>query len=408
MNQFDEDYYCPNCGATLNAQEGFDPDDGYWTCTECGKTLYGDGIYEGSTYKGVMWTCDNCGALLNSQSGFTDTFSTWTCTECGHINNISESEIFESEEEWQNSMDTNGYDDSDECDGDDEESSSECLLVDFTEEAIEAVLAHRESIKVQKEANAVEQERNDIERERNIIAKERIAIVKKAGDERRKSAEKDVKSTQKIEVLKNRTIEEVKRDLIIKRTLIIIMVCLVLVGCAIFGIYQYKQYREVGISSNECKSLPVDEVVALLEKSGFDNIATPVASSDLAYEDLQQEGTVRKVAFGEEIRFHADTKYRHNETVTIYYHSAKKVVPPITSDTDKRWTYNEAKKKFEDAGFGNIEVKASYDTILPIGVQVGNVKYISIDKDKKYESNSKYRVDSKITIVYHDYFKNRF
>ena len=28
-------YYCPNCQADLEEQDGFDPEDGYWTCAEC-------------------------------------------------------------------------------------------------------------------------------------------------------------------------------------------------------------------------------------------------------------------------------------------------------------------------------------------------------------------------------------
>lgn len=34
-----DEYFCPNCGATLNNQPGFDPDGGTWTCTSCGKLL---------------------------------------------------------------------------------------------------------------------------------------------------------------------------------------------------------------------------------------------------------------------------------------------------------------------------------------------------------------------------------
>ena len=33
------DYYCTNCGADLGDQYGFDPEKGYWTCTECGTLM---------------------------------------------------------------------------------------------------------------------------------------------------------------------------------------------------------------------------------------------------------------------------------------------------------------------------------------------------------------------------------
>ena len=92
---YDEEYYCPNCGATLNDQYGFDPDKGSWTCTECGQHLMDDDVYNGDTYEGVAWYCDECGALLNKQSGFSDSYGSWTCTECGHTNGTTEDDIID-------------------------------------------------------------------------------------------------------------------------------------------------------------------------------------------------------------------------------------------------------------------------------------------------------------------------
>ena len=88
-----DEYFCPNCGATLNDQFGFDPSCGTWTCTSCGKLLMDDDVYEGDTFEGVAWFCDGCGALLNRQSGFTDSNGSWTCTECGHHNGTTEDDI---------------------------------------------------------------------------------------------------------------------------------------------------------------------------------------------------------------------------------------------------------------------------------------------------------------------------
>ena len=92
MSYYDE-YFCPNCGAILNDQPGFDPDKGTWTCTECGKMLMDDDVYNGDTYEGVAWFCDNCGALLNRQDGFSDSYGSWTCAECGHVNGTTEDNI---------------------------------------------------------------------------------------------------------------------------------------------------------------------------------------------------------------------------------------------------------------------------------------------------------------------------
>ena len=98
-----DEYYCPNCNAVLNDQDGFDPELGSWTCTECGETLYGDDVERTmEEFDGVVWKCDSCGAVLNMQSGFYDSCGTWYCTECGHENNISEDEIYDSEADYEN------------------------------------------------------------------------------------------------------------------------------------------------------------------------------------------------------------------------------------------------------------------------------------------------------------------
>lgn len=89
------DYYCPNCGADLGDQAGFDPDEGFWKCMQCGEELYGDDSVDdcSNQFPGVVWRCDGCGAALNKQSGFDDWMSAFTCEKCGTLNFINESEI---------------------------------------------------------------------------------------------------------------------------------------------------------------------------------------------------------------------------------------------------------------------------------------------------------------------------
>ena len=96
-----DEYFCPHCGAILNDQPGFDPNNGTWTCTECGTRLMGDDIYEGDIFEGVAWCCDKCGALLNRQIGFTDAYGSWTCTECGYENGTTESDIISEDPEFE-------------------------------------------------------------------------------------------------------------------------------------------------------------------------------------------------------------------------------------------------------------------------------------------------------------------
>ncbi len=105
--RLEDEYYCPNCNATLNNQLGFAPDCDIWTCTECGTTLYGDDVEETmEQYEGVVWYCDSCGDVLNRQLGFYDYCETWYCTKCGNANPINEDQIYESEKEYQSQMTT--------------------------------------------------------------------------------------------------------------------------------------------------------------------------------------------------------------------------------------------------------------------------------------------------------------
>lgn len=129
MSYFDEEYFCPNCDAILNEQTGFDPDAGVWTCTECGVALFGDDVAKTqSQFEGVVWYCDSCGAVLSMQDGFYDSCGSWECTECGEINSITNDEIYELQ---------NDYDDDDDDDGDDDDDDENENNIDDTQEDAE-------------------------------------------------------------------------------------------------------------------------------------------------------------------------------------------------------------------------------------------------------------------------------
>jgi len=93
--EYSEVPYCTKCNAILSEQQGFDENDGTWTCLECGQLLYGGELENtGEAFEDVIWYCDNCNAILNKQSGFDDSLGVWECTECGNSNEISENEIY--------------------------------------------------------------------------------------------------------------------------------------------------------------------------------------------------------------------------------------------------------------------------------------------------------------------------
>lgn len=94
---YNSDYeYCPKCNADLTMQRGYSNKLAYWTCLGCGAMLINPKIESD-----VVWICDECEASLNIQPGFSEDCGEWECQVCGHVNKISPSELYETEDEYQ-------------------------------------------------------------------------------------------------------------------------------------------------------------------------------------------------------------------------------------------------------------------------------------------------------------------
>ena len=52
----------------------------------------------------ITWYCDGCYAVLNNQPGFNTYSGQWECTECGYDNDVTEDNVYDSEEEYQEAM----------------------------------------------------------------------------------------------------------------------------------------------------------------------------------------------------------------------------------------------------------------------------------------------------------------
>lgn len=52
----------------------------------------------------ITWYCDGCNSILNNQPGFNTDSGTWECTECGYENDVTSSNVYSSEEEYQEQM----------------------------------------------------------------------------------------------------------------------------------------------------------------------------------------------------------------------------------------------------------------------------------------------------------------
>ena len=90
--------FCPRCDANLTFQKGYDNTLPYWICRGCGEMLINPELETGTD---IIWLCDECEALLNVQDGFDESRDQWKCTNCGHVNDLSDSDVYESDDEYQ-------------------------------------------------------------------------------------------------------------------------------------------------------------------------------------------------------------------------------------------------------------------------------------------------------------------
>lgn len=76
---------CPNC-RSRNMYLGTERKK--WKCPDCG---YAESRLK--MYVNTLWFCDDCEAYLNAQKGFTPKTGRWTCTACGKENDVTDDNI---------------------------------------------------------------------------------------------------------------------------------------------------------------------------------------------------------------------------------------------------------------------------------------------------------------------------
>lgn len=431
-----DEYYCPKCGATLNDQYGFEPDQGTWTCTECGQRLMDDDVFEGDTYEGVAWYCDNCGALLNRQSGFSDSFGTWTCAECGHTNGTTDEDIIDDEDliecpscggalNKQSGFSEYSYDwscaycgtklhrdytsdDFEEIDENlicpncneylpnqsgfskynDDWTCAECgarLHRDYMIDPYEVIV----QFDVDKEDEDDECEEHDSKCYTHSAS---YAFPKQSYS---------FSSTPKTK-RKRRTRRKVKK--LIKRIFVSFVISFFI---CYFGYYILQEYKQIEIDfdSNSFIGEKYETVFYELTIIGFDNINV-VALNNLSLDEEKISGAVDSITIDGKNEFSINDEFLDDAEIIIYYHSLKLITPPIDSKSAKGEGYNTIKQQFEDAGFVNIKFEIMYDLILGWFTKDGEVESVTINSNSKFEEKDKFRPDAEVIITYHTFKKN--
>lgn len=445
-----DEYYCPNCGAILNDQLGFNPDCGAWTCTECGMMLMDDDVYHGDTYEGVAWYCDKCGALLNRQHGFSDSYGSWTCTECGYQNGTTEDDINGPGQfscpscgvslDYQPGF--NKYDDDWECtacgahlchrysDADYEVIRHMCPRCNAPLD-IQFCFSELDSDWTCAECGANLRRKLFSDDFEEIIDTEQDADAQDDTDDNEDEDDEDIDDADEEVVnddinnsaeynshINNGTPKFTSNTRASSRTyslqakkvnwkLRILEVLFLIVAIIIAGIiYEVRIRIPVGYSSTDMIGLNYEEVVSGLSDTGFTNISTNEIA-DLSIDDIGNENLVTNVQIGSDESFDSDSKYPSNFPVKVTYRTLVKLYVPITSKEAKGENYQEVMSNIEDAGFANISLEIQYDIITGWLTKDGEVESVTVNGDKKYSSGVKYRADAEIVITYHTLRKNR-
>lgn len=417
------DYYCPNCGADLEDQEGFDPEAGYWTCTSCGMMLTDPDVP--SDDDGVAWFCDNCGAFLNKQEGFESWYSSWTCSECGHWNSLSSSEIYESEEAYHASK-------SSPDDEDDEYGYGEEWQFDHPRrcESCDRLLNKQDGFEEyygsftctgcgwyntwstdSDDDDQSDKDRNETyssDSENTYSYSSNTASSNKNQDSSSiRTNDNYTKSQPKMQKAKTKHKGIIEAFIefytfLLKASGVIFLIGLIITGgyFAYNGIDGLLNTIPIGKSSADFQGMQYDKAIQYLEKLGFENIEKK-SIQDVTGKEIDKDGTVTTISVGGKTEFDESIRIPYNKKITVIYRTVIPVSVPLSYKAAKGMNHLEVEKLFRDAGFVNIRNDILYDIRLGWFNSEDEVEAVSVDGKKKYSEEIKYRPDTEVVISYH-------
>ena len=417
----EEGYECPNCGAILEDQYGFEEDKEIWKCRNCNTVLYGpDYTEDENDYDGTVYRCEECGEVLNVQDDFDEDHNKWCCTECGHENRLSEEGYecpncgailedqygFEEDKKiWKcRNCDTVLYgpdytEDEDDYDGTvyrceecgevlnaQDDFDEYCDTWCCTECGYENSLSPESADEVNDEDEYI---CTGYDRGKKIISYDSEMLSKNAFLEKPNFNRRDDYSKGSIN-------KPVKKSIFQK---------IVAFGSKMFGSSTSLKKIEVGLSTYECVGNDYRNVANMLHNKGFVNIKCfPVY--DLNYGFLYMENHISDIKIGNIHDFLSNSQFNANVSITIKYHSAKMVNPPVNYRNVKRKQCRRIYEKFIKAGFGNIEMEPEYDLVLGLLRSNESIIKIKINDNEKFTTNDVFRVDAVVIIKYHTFKKN--
>jgi len=347
---YDEEYYCPNCGAILNNQSGFDPDLGDWECAECGQHLYGDDVEEGIIYPGVIWHCDMCGALLNKQVGFSDIYGTWICTECGYENDIDDDNIY--------------------GEGDYHRPSKLERFANFLGRIADSV-----SDEASESDNEEDEEFSESDQERMTV----------------EETEQEEAKAERLRREESENAERIARHNKWKR---------------LKAFFLSRKRIDIGYSSDDLVGQPVDAVVDKLTKSGFTKVGTQTIK-DVYPGSRYYLGEVDTVIIDDSTDFVATDRFRYSAVIKVIYHEKKELAISVSDRNAKKLTAGDLSAVLKEDGFTQIRLLPQYDLTTGWIKKSGAIVKVTVADSENFKEGTIFPFDAPIEIIYHDFKRNQ-
>lgn len=227
--------------------------------------------------------------------------------------------------------------------------------------------------------------------------------AKAAAEEREREAQREAERREQARINSENRRAWRKRH---RKGIAITILISVIVVLSLIGYYEIQKLIPMGYSSDSLEGLKYTEAVQKLKESGFSNVHTKEIS-DLTISRDDEENLVAevKLMFGDS--FDEDTKYPSNLWITVVYHTVELYAPPLTSKEAKGMNYLDVIDEFENAGFVNVTTVVEYDIVTGWLTDDGEVKSVTINGDKKFDSYNEYRLDAEVVVTYHTLKKNK-
>lgn len=374
-----DEYFCPNCGAILNEQMGFDPSCGTWTCTECGEHLMDDDVYEGDTFDGVAWYCDNCNALLNRQPGFSDSYGTWTCTECGHENGTTEDDIINNDEKMLS------------CPNCGDKLNEQWCFDEFADNwtcvSCGANLHHNYSDAPYTVVADGEDNEDDEDYENDDDENCEDSSVSDIPQHHSSSeitlSNLDIQSAQSKKIPDGILRKKRMKAFLFKRKKI-----------------------EIGFDYDELLRKHIDEVRLAIHNNAFSNIKI-VSVKDIYIDSPYQDGEVAQVIVNGSAFFESHDTFPYDAEIIITYHEKKEITIPFSAKSLRRQSHSEVVDRLQELGFTEIHEQPIKDLTTGWIIKDGSVENVAVEDNSAFRKGTTYKFDAKILIEYHTYKKSK-